>query len=154
MCVGRGRLGRIDIGSPNVKKRNRRCDPQKQAYWEDMLRRWQASGQTVRNDCHDAGVRESALYFWRRELARRSQSSEATGPSPTTSPVTPAPRSLPRSRHSTPSFLPVRVVDSVAMGASRAVEIVLAQGRTVRVGAGFDRRTLVDVLAVLEVQPC
>jgi hypothetical protein len=34
------------------------------------------------------------------------------------------------------------------------VEIVLRQGRTVRVGAGFDRQTLAEVLAVLETQPC
>jgi hypothetical protein len=34
------------------------------------------------------------------------------------------------------------------------VEIVLAQGRMVRVPAGFDRQTLVDVLALLEARPC
>jgi hypothetical protein len=34
------------------------------------------------------------------------------------------------------------------------VEIVLTQGRTIRVRAGFDRQTLVDVLAVLEARPC
>jgi hypothetical protein len=34
------------------------------------------------------------------------------------------------------------------------VEIVLAQGRTVRVRAGFDRATLAEVLAVLEARPC
>ena len=34
------------------------------------------------------------------------------------------------------------------------MEIILAQGRTVRVPAGFDRQTLADVLAVLEARPC
>jgi hypothetical protein len=38
--------------------------------------------------------------------------------------------------------------------ADHSVEIILGQGRTVRVQAGFDRQTLADVLAVLEVQPC
>ena len=38
--------------------------------------------------------------------------------------------------------------------ATHGVEIVLAHGRTVRVRAGFDRQTLADVLAVLEVRPC
>ena len=56
----------------------------------------------------------------------------------------------------TPSFLPVHVVKptpDVAEGALD-VEIVLGQGRTVRVRAGFDRQTLADVLTVLEARPC
>jgi hypothetical protein len=46
------------------------------------------------------------------------------------------------------------VVEDAAAEATDAVEIVLTQGRTVRVRSGFDRQTLVDVLAVLEVRPC
>ncbi len=42
----------------------------------------------------------------------------------------------------------------MAAEATRGVEIVLAQGRTVRVPTGFDRQTLAEVLAVLEVRPC
>ena len=38
--------------------------------------------------------------------------------------------------------------------AAHGVEIVLGEGRTVRVPAGFDRQTLADVLAVLEAPPC
>ena len=41
-----------------------------------------------------------------------------------------------------------------AAEADRGVEIILGQGRTVRVRAGFDRQTLAAVLAVLEVRPC
>jgi hypothetical protein len=37
---------------------------------------------------------------------------------------------------------------------SGGVEIVLAQGHTVRVAVGFDRQTLAEVLAVLEGRPC
>jgi hypothetical protein len=38
--------------------------------------------------------------------------------------------------------------------AGGGVEIVLEQGRVVRVPPGFDRQTLAAVLAVLEVRPC
>ena len=72
-------------------------------------------------------------------------------------------RILPQ-RGATPPFLPVRMVAPISGHpgaaeaghplAGRGVEIVLAQGRTVRVPAGFDRQTLVDVLAVLEARPC
>ena len=41
-----------------------------------------------------------------------------------------------------------------AAEADRGVEIILGQGCTVRVQAGFDRQTLAAVLAVLEVRPC
>jgi hypothetical protein len=48
----------------------------------------------------------------------------------------------------------VHVVEGGATEAAPRVEIVLRQGCTVRVGAGFDRRTLAEVLAVLEAAPC
>ena len=119
-----------------MKKRIRRGDPQKQRYWEAVVRRCRESGQSVRAFCCAEGLRESAFYFWRRKLARRA----------------------------TLAFLPVQVVAPVsgypARGcpdlpeASRTVEIVLAAGRSVRVRPGFDRQTLADVLAVLEAKPC
>jgi len=48
----------------------------------------------------------------------------------------------------------VCVVEDAAAEAAGGVEITLAHGCTVRVRSGFDRQTLADVLAVLEVQPC
>ena len=59
------------IRSTKMKKRNRRCDPQKQAYWQGVVRRWKESGQTVRDFCRVEGLRESAFFFWRRELCKR-----------------------------------------------------------------------------------
>jgi hypothetical protein len=134
-----------------MKKRSRRGDPQKQRYWEEAMRRWKESGRSVRDYCRAEGLRESAFFFWRRKLTQPSPSSDAMGQPPSKeSPVTP----VPRPPRGTASFLPVRVVDNTAMEAARGVEIVLAHGRSVRVQAGFDRQTLVDVLAVLEVRPC
>lgn len=48
----------------------------------------------------------------------------------------------------------MRVVEPRLTEAVRGVELVLARGRIVRVLPGFDRKTLADVLAVLEVPPC
>jgi transposase-like protein len=149
-----------------MMKRNRRCNPQKQRYWEEAVRRWKESGRSVRDYCRTEGLRESAFFFWRRKLSQCSQSSDAVGqPASKGSQVTPAPRAPKRPQRGTPSFLPVRVVGPASGGApvqrvattveaTRGVEIVLAHGRSVRVQAGFDRQTLVDVLALLEVQPC
>ena len=139
-----------------MKKRIRRGDPQKQRYWEAVVRRWREGGQSVRAFCRAVGLRESAFYFWRRQLVQRGRRSRKQVPEavndlrPKARSGTPAVRSP---RHGpTPSFLPVHVVAPTpdAAGASRGVEIILAQGRMVRVRAGFDRQTLADVLAVLE----
>ena len=141
-----------------MKKRVRQGGSERQAYWEEAMRRWKGSGQSVRAFCGNEGVRESAFYFWRRELAQRSRRTEAAnGLRPQASPLTKASHSCERAspRHSSvPSFLPVRVVEDVAAESASDVEIILARGCTVRVRSGFDRQTLANVLAVLEARPC
>lgn len=135
----------------------RRGDPQRQSYWEDVLRRWREGGQSGRDFCRAEGLRESAFYFWRRKLARGDERIETVERSRRqTRPRTRASQQTKRSRRRgpQPSFLPVRLVKPGLAEAARGVEIVLAEGRTVRVPAGFDRQTLADVLAVLEARPC
>lgn len=143
-----------------MKKHMRRCNPQKQARWQEVLRRWRESGRSVRDYCRAEGLRESAFYSWRGKLEGGSQSSGPViqpRPRPEASGVpsaAPSPKRLSLPYRGEVSFLPVRVVEDAAAEATDAVEIVLTQGRTVRVRSGFDRQTLVDVLAVLEVRPC
>jgi hypothetical protein len=146
-----------------MKECVRRGASQRQVYWEEVMRRWRESAQSVRGFCRDEGLQESAFYCWRRKLARRSQRTDAgNGARPQARPVTRAATSPGRVSSppgSGPSFLPVQVIGSVSghpasAGAANGVEINLGQGRTVRVRAGFDRQTLVEVLAVLEARPC
>ena len=151
-----------------MTKRIRRGDPQRRKYWEGVVRRCKEGGQSVRAFCRVEGLRESAFYFWRRRLARRSPPSDAAGqPRPGRPTLVLAAASTKRRsgpRRGSASFLPVRVVAPAsgyaasgrpaATETSRGVEIVLAFGRIVRVPAGFERQTLVDVLAVLEGRPC
>jgi len=136
-----------------MKKRIRRGDPQRRTYWEEVLRRWREGGQAVRVFCRAEGVRESAFYFWRRELAQRDP--QAAGDGSRAKAVAAGPASRKSARHGgSPSFLPVRVVEPDVPQADCEVEIVLAHGRVVRVRADFDRQTLADVLGVLEARPC
>jgi len=151
-----------------MKKRIRHGDPQRQSYWEEVVRRWREGGQSVRAFCRAEELRESAFYFWRRKLARRGGRTGKRVPDAVdgsqfqSRPATPTSRSSKRvsPRHgATPSFLPVHVVGPAsrcpsAAEADQGVEIILGQGRTVRVRAGFDRQTLAAVLAVLGVRPC
>ncbi len=146
-----------------MKKRVRRCNTEKQARWEEVMRRWRESARSVRGFCRDEGLQESAFYCWRRKLVRRSQRTDAgKGSRPQARLVARAATSPGRVSSlpgSAPSFLPVEVIGSAngrsgSAGAGDGVEINVGQGRTVRVRAGFDRQTLVEVLAVLEARPC
>jgi hypothetical protein len=146
-----------------MKNRIRRGDSEKRRYWEGMVRRWRGSGRSVAAFCRGEGLRDSAFYWWRRRLASRSDcggkrgSGSGKGARADARSVTPASR-RPR-KGATPPFLPVHVVTPTGgrlggAGAAQGVEIVLRQGRTVRVVAGFDGQTLAEVLAVLEAAPC
>ena len=46
-------------------------DPNREAKWRETMSAWSASGQTVKQFCHEHGLKDSAFYSWRRELRRR-----------------------------------------------------------------------------------
>ena len=58
-----------------------------------------------------------------------------------------------RPSHKKPAFLPVHVVtDQADEPATRGIEVVLANGRCLRVGPGFDPHTLVTLVDLLEAR--
>ena len=162
--------------------RLRRSDPQKERYWRELVQGQGQSGQSVREYCRQAGVKESAFYWWRRELARRTETrkvvrsrpargrkvarslvgneSERSGESNRgrrqrqhkPATVTPA-GGRSRVSEATP-FLPIHLLAGNGVEHPAAVEIYLGDGRLVRVGPGVDRQTLREVLAALEVGSC
>jgi transposase len=103
-------------------------DEEKERQWRRWIGEWQASGLSVRAFCQRRGLTVASFYAWRRVLQRRAAEKAA--------------------------FVPVQVVaDAVPIQAS-ALEVVLTDGRTVRVSPGFDAATLRQLLAVLEARPC
>jgi len=141
-----------------MAKRGRSGDPAKRRRWWELVKRWQQSGQTVREFCRSAAVKESAFYWWRQTLARRGlrhgEKRHAQGSVPQgkrtdvrTSPAGP-------DRQGAARFLPVQVIMDQASESSSGVEIHWDNGRSVRLHRRFDRQTLADVLAVLEARPC
>ena len=54
-----------------MNKRIRRRDPAREQSWREHLRRFAASGQSVREFCVAHRLRETAFYFWRSEIGRR-----------------------------------------------------------------------------------
>ena len=124
-----------------AKGRNR--DRRREAQWRRIIREHQRSGLSIRAFCRKARLRETAFYFWRRELQRR-QVEDSTR------------RAEPKQRRKTepplvPAFVPVRVDQQSAAPAGGRIEIELSGGRRVQVTAPVDRQALADVLAVLRL---
>ena len=103
----------------------------RESYWRDALARWRHSGRSVKAFCQAEGVSTPAFYAWRRRLDQ----------------------SEPRR----PAFVPVDVVADVPdPPVTQGIEVVLANGRYLRVGPGFDPSTLVKLIDLLETgrSPC
>jgi len=165
------------------KTHSRQTDPEKDRYWRALVQGHEGSGQSVRAYCRQAGVKESAFYWWRRELAGRSETREATRsrlasgrksartsagqgrgragelkggrPPRGQKPDTKTPPLGGGSPGNEASpFVPVHLLAGNSAANAAAVEIHLGDGRMVRVGPGVDRQTLVEVLGALEARPC
>jgi hypothetical protein len=104
-------------------------DEQKERQWRHWIAEWRASGLSVRDFCGRRGLATPNFYHWRRVLERRAAEQAA--------------------------FVPVQVVAEAVPILASALELVLTDGRTVRVAPGFDAATLRQLPAVLqEGGPC
>jgi len=107
-----------------------RRDMSKELFWRQRVSEQADSGFSVRAFCRERDLKEVAFYWWRRELARRDEETREA------------------------SFVPVHVTDDSAENGDSQIEIVLADGRCVRVAGVVDRQMLTDVLDVLERRAC
>jgi hypothetical protein len=121
-----------------------RRDPAKEKYWRRMVRRWQRSGQTGRDFCAAHALAEPSFYAWRREIARRDQKP----PPPIGCPSPPVPAASAK----LPVFQQLTLADTTPPVA--VIEVVLAHGRVLRIGPGFDADLLRQLLRVLEEPAC
>ena len=113
----------------------------REQYWRQVVAQWRRSGLTVRGFCLGRGLSETPFYWWRRELERRDGSKVERRDG----------SKVERRDGSKVQFLPVRVSHrEVESPADAGIEIVLANGRCLRVRAGFDRTTLVEVVDLLD----
>ena len=115
-----------------------RANPDKARRWRYLLDQWRRSGLNVRDFCFEHQLSVPSFYFWRRRLPEL----QAT----TSKPIEPI------QAHST-AFIPVSIVDP-PLTASKPVEIVLGNGRVLRVGHGVQRELLLQVIETLEAKPC
>ncbi len=93
--------------------------------WRDLVERQRASGLSVAAFCRRDGVAASSFFAWKRKLG-----------------FVPA----------TPAFVEATVAGTPPPPTRSAgrIEVRLRGGRRVRVGRGFDRDLLAEVVAALE----
>jgi len=108
-------------------------DPAKEQRWRQMIDQWHRSGLSVRAFCQQQHLAIPSFYAWRRTLRRRDG-----GVSPVRPPVT---------------FLPVHVRPDEP-DAPPPLELVLANGRRLRIPPGYDDAHLRQLLRALEDAPC
>ena len=109
-----------------------------------MVREWRRSGLSVRAFCAEHGLAGTILLFVAAEHRRTCKA---------ISERLPASRTVGNDgADDRPLFVPLRVVPAAA---GMAFEVVLGQGRVVRVPACFDPAALRQLLAILEEErPC
>jgi transposase-like protein len=128
----------------------RSIDPDKEQFWHQMFARWTASGLSIAAFCKDAGLSQQSFYRWRRVLRqrisrfgqqRRPQAVDAVNEKAATA----------TAQRPLPLFVPLAVETTAA---ATVLEVVVCDGRVIRVPAGFDAPTLAQILAVLEGRLC
>ena len=98
----------------------RRVNPRQRSH----VRAWKKSSLTARQYAKQEGISHWSLYTWATSLNRQVAKDEA------------------------PAFLPVEVIEAPAP--VEPIDLVLGNGRVVRVSCGFDSTTLSRVIEVAE----
>ena len=112
-------------------------DPGKERFWRRTVEQWRRSGLSIRDFCRRHELSEPNFYAWRRTLDERDRQQ----------PPDEAPR-----------FVPLQVVPedepetstSTTDPAVSGLELLLDNGRVLRIGNAFDADTLRRLLPLLE----
>jgi hypothetical protein len=107
-------------------------DAAKEQSWRQLMQRWQRSGLSVRAFCQRQRLAVPSFYAWRRTLRQRDRLADQV-PAVT--------------------FIPVQVRHDDS-APRPPLEVLLANGRCLRIPHGYDADHLRDVLLTLEAVPC
>ena len=111
-------------------------DTEKQRYWEKTIREAARSGVSVREFCQRGKLNVGQFYWWRRRLERTRQERTI---------------GKPRAARGQTSFA---LVSDEAQATDAGIELVLGDGRRLRISKGVDEETLRAVLAAVEAAGC
>ena len=128
-----------------MKGEGKRRDIEKERYWRKVIGEAARSGVSVRQFCRQRRLRESQFYIWQRKLkGRQSRPRRDAFGSGSRSKATKA------AGQATFALVSERPEELGSAG----IELVLRDGRRIRVGKGVDQETLRTVVGVLEGDEC
>jgi hypothetical protein len=124
-----------------VMSKEQQRDREKERFWRDVIAEAARSGVSIREFCRKRKLKESQFYWWQRVLKDRRQErmlrrrgkSRAAGDG------------------SQASFA---LVSDEGGALDAGIELVLGDGRRIRIGKGVDEETLRTVLAAVEREGC
>jgi len=100
--------------------------------WATRVERWKRSGLSAEEFSAREGLRAARLSWWRWYLARKEPRRDVAAPSKL-------------------QFVPARVIErGETRPASPSVEVVLANGRVVRITGAVEPKLLMEAIRVLE----
>ncbi len=110
----------------------RERDAEKARYWQRTIREAVRSGMSIREFCRQRRLKESQFYWWHHKLkgSRQERSIRRQG-------VNRGPASF-------------ALVSNEPEGTDAGIELVLGDGRRLRIRKGVDEETLRAVLAAVE----
>jgi transposase-like protein len=117
-------------------KSNGKGDAEKVRYWQRTIREAAQSGMSIRAFCRQRRLRESQFYWWQRKLRAGREAGTTPQPSGNGKPA---------------SFA---LVSDDPGATDVGIELVLGDGRKLRIRRGVDEETLRAVLATLEQPRC
>ena len=112
-------------------------DVEKERYWGKVIREATRSGSSIREYCAQRKIKESQFYWWQRKL--RDQRSDRVR------------RRKPVKGRDAATFA---LVSDEPGQLDAGIELVLSDGRRVRISRGVDEATLRTVLSAVGTEPC
>jgi transposase-like protein len=113
---------------------SKRQDEAKARFWQGAIREAARSGVSIREFCRLRKLDVAQLYWWRRRLRQ-----------------TRPPRTVGKPEGGQARFALVR---DAAETTDAGIELVLGDGRRLRIGRGVDEATLRSVLAAVQAEGC
>jgi len=128
-------------------------------YWADQLAGWERSGLSQAEFCRQQGLKGGAFAWWKRQLQKaggkplRPARARVKGKQPkrrepsVDARTGPVPTRRGRPAKASQRFVEVRLT---GMSSASAYEVMLAQGRSIRVPSQFDPQILSRLITAVE----
>ena len=113
-------------------------DVEKERYWRRVIGEAARSGMSIQRFCRERRLRKSQFYWWQRELKKREQARAFGSGNPS------------KATKDTGQATFALVSEDGGESASSGIELVLRDGRRLRIARGVDEETLRTVVGVLE----